>query len=48
MDRGAWWASVHGTARVRQIEQLTLAQFGGHGHDEHDMGAERVDSTPQV
>ena len=22
MDRGAWWATVHGAARVRQTEQL--------------------------
>ena len=22
MDRGAWWATVHGVARVRQTEQL--------------------------
>ena len=27
MDRGAWWATVHGVSKSQMIEQLTVSLF---------------------
>ena len=32
MDRGAWWAAVHGVAELGTTERLTLMHFGEENH----------------
>ena len=48
MDRGAWWATVHGVTESDMSEQLSTAQHNVYTSHTHSIQLEYVPSTKQL